>query len=322
MPLLSPLTSLARRFLVRGPLDKTATTSDHLFTSYSPYIPLLHRPHTSSFLVEERNRLHPPAPRIGRIELPDVETPVVLDYRKAQLSNGWSSDSESSNSPSTPSTPWLKQPMPGPGHTKWGSRSSTPQPAHDRPSTPKLEVLKPKPRRDICKDSEIRSPIYKASEGYPETFTSFAAATHHTTLAALAVSSSDIEEEVALKKSDLEKAASDQQIQPLAKMTICYVFDSIYKEFNHALTNEERERYFSNSKGRLARCEAAFKKRCEDETTVVAAAELAKGMRRVDLLEGRTIFMGLRRPHDSDDKPNTYWVLELGYPPCDDKARR
>ena len=40
----------------------------------------------------------------------------------------------------------------------------------------------------------------------------------------------------------------------------------------------------------------------------------AKTPRRVDLLEGRRIFMGLRRPLEEDGKPDSYWLLELGLP--------
>ncbi|KAF9816362.1 hypothetical protein IEO21_04115 [Rhodonia placenta] len=64
---------------------------------------------------------------------------------------------------------------------------------------------------------------------------------------------------------------------------------------------------------RLARCEAAFRARCK-ATPGLHDVELSHGMRRVDILEGRTIFMGLRRPIPSDDKPDRYWVLELGFP--------
>lgn len=135
---------------------------------------------------------------------------------------------------------------------------------------------------------------------------------------------------VVLHSADMEKLASEI---PLTEMNIrcsqlphwdievspsrpggvrCFdVFQAIYETFHCVLSPTEKDYYIPT--GRLARCEAAFRARCK-ATPGLRDVELSHGMRRVDILEGRTIFMGLRRPIPSDDKPDRYWVLELGFP--------
>lgn len=135
---------------------------------------------------------------------------------------------------------------------------------------------------------------------------------------------------IILKTSDLEKPASEV---PLTEMSIrcsqlphwdihvsrsspggirCFdVFHAIYETFHFVMSPTEKDHYIPSD--RLARCEAAFQKRCS-ASPGLRGYELSQGMRRVDLLEGQTIFMGLRRPVESDDKPDRYWVLELGLP--------
>ncbi|CCL99746.1 uncharacterized protein FIBRA_01768 [Fibroporia radiculosa] len=135
---------------------------------------------------------------------------------------------------------------------------------------------------------------------------------------------------VLLKSTDLEKLASEI---PLSEMSIrcaqlphwdihvtpsgpggirCKdVYRAIYETFHQQLSPMEKEYYIPAE--RLARCEAYFRKRCKASQTLRGFEE-NQGMRRVDLLEGRAIFMGLRRPVEADGKPDQYWVLELGLP--------
>ncbi|KAH9936486.1 uncharacterized protein B0H18DRAFT_950751 [Fomitopsis serialis] len=89
------------------------------------------------------------------------------------------------------------------------------------------------------------------------------------------------------------------------------VYRAIYETFQKELSETERDHYIPH--GRRQHCEAAWRKRCK-EAPGLPEVNLKKGMCRIDLLEGRTIFMGLRRPVPTDDKPDRVWVLELGFP--------
>ncbi|KZT65841.1 hypothetical protein DAEQUDRAFT_497326 [Daedalea quercina L-15889] len=89
------------------------------------------------------------------------------------------------------------------------------------------------------------------------------------------------------------------------------VYRAIYETFQKELSETERDHYIPS--GRRRQCEAAWRKRCK-EAPGLPEVNLKKGMCRIDLLEGRTIFMGLRRPVPTDDKPDRVWVLELGFP--------
>lgn len=83
------------------------------------------------------------------------------------------------------------------------------------------------------------------------------------------------------------------------------VYKAIYKHFQLTLSASDKKVYVTKDKRKA--CEDAFQARCR------AAPGLddynrTQGMRRVDMLEGKTYFRGLRRP--VDDKQ--HWVLELG----------
>lgn len=93
------------------------------------------------------------------------------------------------------------------------------------------------------------------------------------------------------------------------------VWRAIYETFNRPLTPAEKELYVMSDRERKKRCQAAFERRCE-LVAALPAWERKQGLKRVDLLEGKTFFKGLRLPartgYDGSLKPEKKWVLELG----------
>lgn len=94
------------------------------------------------------------------------------------------------------------------------------------------------------------------------------------------------------------------------------VWRAIYETFNRALTPAERELYVLSDRERKRRCEQAFERRCE-RAAALPAWERKQGLKRVDLLEGVTLFKGLKSPpgrvgSDGSLKLGKKWVLELG----------
>ncbi|KAI0947409.1 hypothetical protein AcW1_007643 [Taiwanofungus camphoratus] len=219
------------------------------------------------------------------------------------------------------------------------SRSSTPQPgssrATERASSP--DVAKP-PLKGILKRPPLPQPVTLHWQLLP-----------HDPSRSKKLIYFDVAQDVsfirdhsnmpplALKASDMEKPAAEI---PLNEMSIrctqlphwdihvsrsgpsgvrCLdVYRAIFETFHPPLTDAERELYLPAE--RRTRCEEQFRKRCKASPGLYDY-ELRLGMRRVDLLEGRTIFMGLRRPMDTDDKPDRYWVLELGLPKASRRGR-
>jgi len=139
---------------------------------------------------------------------------------------------------------------------------------------------------------------------------------------------------VALSKGDIEKPASDIPVNDmLIRNTllphwdiqvqrrgglgiVCQdVYKAIYTIYRPVLTEAERH-FYIRSPEQLERCEAAFRQRYIKSTNCLE--ERKAGMRRVDLLEGRTIFMGLLRPQE-EGKAEHYWCLQLGRAPSKSK---
>ena len=83
------------------------------------------------------------------------------------------------------------------------------------------------------------------------------------------------------------------------------VFRVIHHELSARLTDEERKLYVSERRRHAIM--AAFEQRCKKDPMYDEYVRL-RGLTRVDLLCGKTIFAGLVRAPDSDD----YWLLELG----------
>ncbi|OCH91592.1 hypothetical protein OBBRIDRAFT_514961 [Obba rivulosa] len=137
---------------------------------------------------------------------------------------------------------------------------------------------------------------------------------------------------VALSEVDIQKPVSDAPINdmiirnpllPHWDITVqrrggfginCQdVYTAIYTTYQPVLTESER-RFYIRSPEQLERCKAAFHQRCVKSNNK-CVEERRAGMRRVDLLEGRTIFMGLMRPEEEVSKPERYWCLQLGRAP-------
>lgn len=83
------------------------------------------------------------------------------------------------------------------------------------------------------------------------------------------------------------------------------VFQAIHSSFSTPLEDDEKRKM---SRTRLSGCDKAFRRRC-DSAAGLALFEERQGMKRVDLLEGRTIFLGLALSPARD-----CWLLQLGYP--------
>lgn len=69
------------------------------------------------------------------------------------------------------------------------------------------------------------------------------------------------------------------------------IFQAIYEKLQGRLTSEDRRRYGEEY---IRRCRPAFEQRCREDPGLPEYNE-RQGMRRVDLLRGRTVFKGLKR---------------------------
>ncbi|KZT09173.1 uncharacterized protein LAESUDRAFT_541747 [Laetiporus sulphureus 93-53] len=318
----------------------------------------------------------PPAPKLGRLELPDIGEGDVYHISPLQMSavlQDSSSDDEGSTSPllpvapshrpSSPQTEILKprrkirSPRPDsplyptrrtvsttqPDSSDWkaGSAPSTPEDklSSSRPLTPqpgapeaRSDTSTPaKPLKGILKPAPPLQPVtlhwqllpFDPAWSKKKIYFDVARPVHfirdHTHMPPVALTDFDLlkpASEVPLTKMDIRCSQLphwDIFVKPSIPGGIrCIdVYDAIYQTFHCKLTTIEKDYYIPSE--RRTRCEAQFRRRCR-ESPALEAVELRDGMRRVDLLEGRTIFMGLRRPVDTDDKPDSYWVLDLGLP--------
>jgi len=86
------------------------------------------------------------------------------------------------------------------------------------------------------------------------------------------------------------------------------VLEEIHQTFYERLTASDHGRIPPD---RIARCENAFKDRCKT-ADALEIWEQRQGLRRVDLLRGKTLFMGLVRPPPNEDQ--TKWQLQFGRP--------
>ncbi|PCH39822.1 hypothetical protein WOLCODRAFT_136510 [Wolfiporia cocos MD-104 SS10] len=319
----------------------------------------------------------PPTPKIGRLELPEVEDGGVFYISTdgpSVIAQQYSSDSEAS-SPRSPIAPWRRPSTPQPESFKPRRKTAVVQASsllspRYASSSAQLDDRKPvsiipSPKaeaRDSCSRSTTPQPGSSRSAGKsaPSSYSSSSAKpalkgilkpapplqpmTLHWQLLPYDPAHSkkliyfDIARDVSfirdhtrlpptrLAPDDLAKAAAEIPLtlmklrcaqiphwdivaQPTGPGGVrCVdVFRAIHDMFRRPLSETEKEFYILPE--RRARCEQAFRRRCRESPGCDA-----DGMRRVDLLEGRTIFMGLRRPVESDGKPDEYWVLELGLP--------
>jgi hypothetical protein len=85
------------------------------------------------------------------------------------------------------------------------------------------------------------------------------------------------------------------------------VFREIHRTFNEPLTPGELARIPASEK---RACERVFEMRCENNSGLTAWNK-RQGMKRVDYLQGRTIFNGL-----TFDTAHSLWVLHLAWPPA------
>ncbi|KAI0769109.1 hypothetical protein BD413DRAFT_605129 [Trametes elegans] len=94
-------------------------------------------------------------------------------------------------------------------------------------------------------------------------------------------------------------------------ITCLDILEAIYEFFDTIMSPKEAAHYIKKP-DHLQRCEAAFYRRCEESERRVAPAERELGLRFVDLLEGNTVFQGLRRPYGGSAPPDLCWVVEFG----------
>jgi hypothetical protein len=84
------------------------------------------------------------------------------------------------------------------------------------------------------------------------------------------------------------------------------VFEAIWKEFDVQLSDAEIAKIPDSQ---MAYYRAGFKQRCK-AVPVLTALEESRGLKRIDLLAGKTLFRGMTQPH-----PSSPWVVELQTPP-------
>jgi len=84
------------------------------------------------------------------------------------------------------------------------------------------------------------------------------------------------------------------------------VFEKIYESFSIVLNDDEKKKLDPR---KMKYYDRAFRRRCAI-TPGLTLLEERKGMRRVDLLEGQTVFMGLELSASRD-----CWLLRLGTSP-------
>ena len=84
------------------------------------------------------------------------------------------------------------------------------------------------------------------------------------------------------------------------------VFEKIYESFSIVLNDDEKKKL---NPRKMKFYDLAFRRRCADSPGLTLHEE-RKGMRRVDLLEGHTIFTGLELSASRD-----CWLLRLGSSP-------
>ena len=84
------------------------------------------------------------------------------------------------------------------------------------------------------------------------------------------------------------------------------VFEKIYESFSIVLNDDEKRKLNPH---KMKYYDRAFRRRCAI-TPGLTLLEERKGMRRVDLLEGHTVFMGLELSASRD-----CWLLRLGNSP-------
>ncbi|KIJ64578.1 hypothetical protein HYDPIDRAFT_28512 [Hydnomerulius pinastri MD-312] len=84
------------------------------------------------------------------------------------------------------------------------------------------------------------------------------------------------------------------------------VFEAIYDTFNEQLTLEEQRLV---PRAERQSCHQALRLRCK-LVPALAEVEYALGLKRVDVMQTQTIFLGLTQPKSGGD-----WVLNLGPPP-------
>ena len=125
-----------------------------------------------------------------------------------------------------------------------------------------------------------------------------------------------------LRKADLDKPAAPELLEEmtiecenLPSWFICIKssngircrddFEAIFRTYNEVLTEAE---YHTIPEDQFSRIKAAFKTRCAESPGLIEYEE-RMGFRRVDLLKGKTLFLGLVRPTSDSN-----WVLKLGKP--------
>jgi len=84
------------------------------------------------------------------------------------------------------------------------------------------------------------------------------------------------------------------------------VFEAIWREYDVELTETERAKIPDQYRSFYQKL---FKKRCK-EVPVLTALEESRGLKRVDILGGKTFFRGMTKPD-----PTAPWVVELQMAP-------
>jgi hypothetical protein len=89
-------------------------------------------------------------------------------------------------------------------------------------------------------------------------------------------------------------------------ITCLDVFETIFKEYDAPLTEDELAKIPEHYKSFYQK---AFQKRCK-QVPVLTALEESRGLKRIDLLAGKSFFRGMTKPD-----PSGPWMVELQPPP-------
>ncbi|TFK52393.1 hypothetical protein OE88DRAFT_1734395 [Heliocybe sulcata] len=288
----------------------------------------------------------PDAPRMGTVPLPEVEDVVVMAAVQSSPSRPkWRdeclSDGELMTRPRKPSTVRSSTPAPTPPPKMVQARSSTPAPRSSTPasrsSTPTRRSSTPAAKPPKGADSSPPSAAPKASshactvknlhwlllpydlrisKGYLEY--DFA---HPVDRVRLRSPRGDTRP---LTAADLHKPAADT---PLVEMTIVCadlpqwqvrvrrpegvrivdVLDGIHRTYAAPLSAADKEALGTE---KIEQCEGAFRRRCR-AACALDEWEREQGIRRVDMLRGKTMFLGLIR-HPQSGIAGDVWMLYLG----------
>ncbi|KZT23408.1 hypothetical protein NEOLEDRAFT_543676 [Neolentinus lepideus HHB14362 ss-1] len=258
----------------------------------------------------------PDAPKMGTVPLPEVEDVVVLTAVQDKPSQSkWRddcmSDGELMTRPRKPSIVRTSTPAP---------RSATPAPKPvkvvDVPSRPAA----PKASNNSGNVKNLHWLLLPYDSRISKGFLEYDFAYHIDRIRLRSLHGHTRP----LNDVDLHKPAADERVTQMTitcaelpwwhvrvrrpeGVRIVDVLDGIHQTYYRPLTEADKDKIGSE---KIAACEGAFRRRCR-AAPALDEWEHSQGMRRVDLLRGKTMFLGLIR-HPQSGQAGDLWLLYLG----------